>query len=163
MRHRRYDTESLVGDIKREKRNAILLSLLGLSILVFLIVYFTRLRGPAVPEVPKGSSAAAVAPQPSPAPEAAAAPTPAPAAAKPAVPADAVVVISLPKPGSVFVDGELVAKKVKVHETKLAPGRHRLSTKAKGAQVQLEAVAGKRYKVDLDPRKKKGAVEELAP
>ncbi len=162
---RRYDTESLVGDLKREKRHAILLSLIGLSILVFLIVYFVKLRGPSVPEVPKGASVAAVTPnaaQAAPAP--AAQPPPAPKAPPP--PADAVVVISLPKPGAIFVDGDLVAKKAKTHEMKLAPGKHKVSTKAgaKTAQLQIDAAAGKHYKVELDPRKKKGGtVEETTP
>ncbi len=158
---RRYDTDSLVGDLKREQRHALLLSLLGLSILVFLIVYFAKLRGPSVPEVPKGASVAAVA-QAAPAPAPAVQPAPKP----PPPPADAVVVISLPKPGPIFVDGDLVAKKAKTHEVKLAPGKHKVSTKAgaKTAQLQVEAAAGKRYKVELDPRKKKGGtVEETTP
>ncbi len=166
MRHRRYDTESLVGDLRRERRHALLLSLLGLAVLVFLVVYFAKLRGPSVPEVPQGSAVAAVAPAP-PAPRPAAAPSASPAPPpKPPPVADAVVVITLPKPGPIFIDGDLVAKKAKTHEAKLAPGKHKVSTKAgaKSVHLQVDAVAGKHYKVELDPRKKKGgAVEETTP
>ena len=157
MPRRRYDTGSLVGDMKREKRHAILLSLLGLTILVFLVIYFARLRGPQVPEVPADTSQPAVAKAPTPPP----APPPPVAPVKP-VPQDAAVEITLPKPGPVLIDGTIVVKKTKGYETRLTPGKHRVATKIgrKAVLVTVDVVAGKHYQVDLDPKKKKNAVEE---
>lgn len=160
MKRRRYDTAALVGDMRRERRNAILLSLLGIAILAFLIIYFAKIHRSSVPEVPKPSDPVAMAP-PRPAP----APAPAPAPPPPPKPVDAQVIVTLPKAGPIYLDGELLAKKAKEHELKVPPGRHKLSTKAgkKTVALELEAVAGKKYRVDFDPKKKKGAVEELAP
>jgi hypothetical protein len=159
MKRRRYDTAALVGDLRRERRNAILLSLLGVAILAFLIIYFAKIHRSSVPEVPKPSDPVAMAP---PKPTPVVAPTPPP---PPPKPVDAQVVVTMAKAGPIFLDGELVVKKAKEHEVKVAPGKHKVSTKAgkKTIVLELEAVAGKKYRVDFDAKKKKGAVEEVAP
>jgi hypothetical protein len=183
MPRRRYNTEALVGEMKREKRNAILLSLIGFGLFAFLVVYFLRLRGPAVPQVPTATN------EPMATAAAGAAGTPGATGAsgqttagtgsgtasgggsgsagsvKPASAQDALVEISLPKPGPVLVDGEVVAKKAKDYEAKLAPGKHKVGTKIgrKTVTINVETVAGKHYRVDLDPKKKKGGVEEVSP
>ena len=182
MPRRRYDTGALVGDMKRERRNAVLLSLVGVTILVFLVVYFTRLRGTAVPEVPYGAmptapsaSPNAVKPAPAASPAIAAAPaSTSSGAAAPAVPAtspkaaveeDAMVQISLPRPGPVLIDGEIVAKKAKTYDAKLTAGKHKIATKIghKTMQLPLEVMGGRHYRVDLDPKKKRGAIAEVTP
>lgn len=180
MQRRRYDTGALVGDMKRERRNAVLLSLVGVTILVFLVVYFTRLRGTAVPEVPAVSGPVTPASSPAPLHPAASntsvtppASTPAvaipasamSAATKPAAVVSAMVQISLPKPGPVLIDGEVVAKKAKNYEAQLSPGKHKVATRIghKVVQLPVEVAAGRHYQVDLDPKKKKGAVAEIGP
>ena len=161
MKRRRYDTNALVGDMRRERRNAILLTLLGVSILVFLIVYFVKIHRSSVPEVPKPSDPVAAAP-PRPAPAPPPAVTPPPPPPKPA-PAEAEVAVVLPKAGPIYLDGELVSKKAKDLDLKVPPGKHKVSTKAgkKTSVLEVDAAAGKKYRVDFDPKKKKGAVEEV--
>ena len=170
MARRRYDTEALVGDLKRERRHAVLLSFLGLSIIVFLVVYFARLRGPDVPEVPQPVTVNPGAPGGASSPA-----TPAPAGTSTSAPAsgepseknardEATLEIRLAKPGSLWLDGQLIGKKVQDHSAKLAPGKHKVQAKLgrKPSQLTFEIEAGKRYRLELDARKKKPAVEVIA-
>jgi hypothetical protein len=162
MKRRRYDTNALVGDMRRERRNAVLLSLFGIGILVFLVVYFVKVQRSSVPEVPRPSDPVAMtSPRPAPPPPTPVVAPPPPPKPAPPAPIDAQVVVSLSKAGPIYLDGELVAKKARDFELRVSPGKHKVSTKSgkKTTALDLEAVAGKKYRVDFEAKKKK--VEEL--
>jgi hypothetical protein len=168
MARRRYDTAGLVSDLRRERRQAMVLTVVGLVILVALVYAFVKLRTPSVPDIPKpgdpGAAVTAPTPRPPPPPPAPA-PTPAPEPEKPKAPEPAHLTIKLAKAGPISVDGVVVVKKGREHEATLTPGPHKVSTRVgrKIVEVPFEAQAGKRYKLELDVKKKKKPVVEALP
>ncbi|MBN1962374.1 MAG: hypothetical protein JW841_15685 [Deltaproteobacteria bacterium] len=183
MQRRRYDTAALVGDIKKERRNAVILLFVGVAILVFLVVYFTHLRGADVPEVPKENNRPANSAQDtlSSSPKVVSNPTPKSSTTEPATPTpdnhsentvnnqevkpseDAVVIINLIRPGPILIDGKMVVKRTKKHEVKLAPGKHRIATKIgrKIVKMPINIEANRRYRVNLTARKKRNSINEI--
>jgi len=153
----RYDTVALVNELKKERRNAILLSLVGLAILAGLIAaYFLVFGTSEMPTVPQDKTGAAAQPkQP-------ATPVPSPPV-KPPPPAastTAAVTLSLSKKGQAWIDNNPVGS-ITTHEAQLPAGKHTLKTKigAKTQVVGLTVKEGERYTVTFDPKKKKPEVK----
>lgn len=176
-KRRRYDTIALVTELQRERRNGLILGLVGLSILVVLIVlYVTVVRTDDVPEVPDASYAGA--PSPAKAPPATAGRsegasdrplspkpnTPPPATA--GTPARPVVGTSSAKSGPVvidlsgakktqlWVDGKPLGRDARLE---LSPGKHEIKAKMgkKIVSQTLVVEAGTSYTLVVDSRRRK--------
>ena len=157
MKRRRYDTTELVGELKRERRNAVLLTLLGIGIVVFLAIYYLAAQTENdVPEVP--ANAAPRRPEQPPPPE----PPPPPEtttesenpSTPPAVPA--VVTIVVPRRGVVSIDGKKLGKGRR-HRVELSPGTHSLKMRAGKRLVagKVDVEAGATYTLSFDLRKRR--------
>ncbi len=162
MTRRRYDTEALVKEIRRERRNAVLLASAGVAILGFLVFYFvTRVGGEGLPVVP---AQATVVPAPAVPVDTAKAARPAPKAEPAPEPPKAVMLtVELGRPSPLWIDGNLVSSK-KTHKAELAPGKHTVKTKVgkKHLEEVFELLPGRHYVVALDTKGKK-LVAEAAP
>ncbi len=161
MSRRRFETQALVGELKRERRSFMWLALAATAVLGFLGLYVTLGMGTtAVPTVPLEAQAPAPAPVAAPRPVA---PPPVVASAAPAAPAsnEAVLNIELPTPASLWINGKLIGDKVKTHTQKLPPGTQHFRTKVgrKDVRHSFDAEAGKTYKAALDAKKKKWQLE----
>jgi len=158
MARRRYDTVALVGELRRERRNALMLSLLGLGILAGLVsAYFLVFGTSEMATVPQGQASAAAAPK---APAAPAPPPAKPPPPPPAAPTTAAVTLNLARKGQVWIDNNSVGQVTK-HETELTPGKHMLKGKigAKTLTVSLTVKEGEHYSVSFDPKKRKPEVK----
>ncbi len=169
MKRRRYDTVELVADIKRERRNGILLGLAGVGILIVLLgLYVTSVGDEQVPTLPVDSNVS-----PARAPDAgqpaeravdgaaSAKPTVGTAtgartpesgtdAAGPAgdedtedeakeVAALSEITIVLTKKALLWIDGKKIGK-LKRHKLELTPGEHELKAKFGRKLVTLKVV-----------------------
>ncbi len=175
-RRRKYDTEALVGQMRAERRTALILSLAGVFILGFLLtLYVTGIGGEEeVPEVPETSSSGAGGAAGASDGETASAGADGAGGGSGDV-ADAVepepepevdttpgkVTVSLSKKGVLWVDGEKVGK-VKGKELELSPGTHVLKAKVgkKTVEAELEVASGGSYKVAFHHKKKTAAISE---
>jgi hypothetical protein len=150
---RRRDTVELVTELRRERRNAMLLGTAGVAIIALLfLLYFTMVDSGDVPVAPVGGpTTAESAPVPAPVGE----PSP-PAVAAPAAPARVTVI--LPAKAPLWIDGESIGK-VKEHVAELAPGKHELKAKVgkKMLTQSIETAAGETTEVRLDAKAKKAA------
>ncbi len=137
-----------------------MLSVLGLCILIFLVIYFAFLRGSSVPDVPESRQPEAVRPTTPEEPMATPVAPPAPVVAT-----EATLQVSLPRPTPLFIDGELVSKKAKDHTVKMSPGKHRLAIKLgkKNLQTIIEVEPGSSYRARLDQKKKRLTVDRATP
>ncbi len=171
MTRRRYDTEALVGEIKRERRNAIVLGGAGAVLFACLVLFYLQLRDDKVPEVPPGpkpavktEAASKDAKPPADQAEAAKAPqakaeaAAEPAEKKPEPKPDPTIAVSLPRALPVWIDGKLVGK-LKSHKVTLAPGKHVVRTKVgrRSIEEKLDTEAGKHYQVSFDIRKRRAS------
>lgn len=169
---RRYDTVALVSDIKRERRRAIVLSLVGVALgLILLGVYFSSGDSEPIPQVPTDSAPVAeprAAAKPADAPAetdadaAPTAPTESPAAKEPPAPALASVQVVFPRPLPLWID-EVAVGKVKAHKAELPAGKHKVRMKLGKRNVQqaIDVQAGDKLEVRFDPRKKALVVKKL--
>jgi len=178
-RRRKYDTEALVGQMRSERRTALILSLAGVFILGFLLTLYVTGIGsedevPEVPEVSEVSSSGAGGAAG--AGEAAAAGTDGAGGGGGDVPegddvadggvveeasAPGKVTISLSKKGVLWVDGEKVGK-VKGKTLELSPGAHLLKAKVgkKTVEAELEVASGVSYTVAFHHKKKSATISE---
>jgi len=180
QKRRRYDTVELVAEIKRERRNGLLLALAGIGILILLLLlYVTNAGSDDVPSAP-GSSVPAVHSPVSPATDTAPAPAPAPPkeenppANKPEEPPPAEKTVAKPEPAAepatirvllskrapLWIDGKKVGK-VKKHRVALSAGAHEIKAKFGRKMVvqKLNPKAGLTYELRFDARKKKVKVK----
>jgi hypothetical protein len=155
----RYDTVALINELKKERRNALLLSAVGLMILAGLITAYFLVFGtsemPAVPPSPAAATTPANAPTPT-----KTAPTPSKPATPPAS-ATASVALSLSKKGQLWIDNNPLGPTT-THEAQLPPGKHTLKAKIgpKTLMVSLTVKEGEKYTVSFDPKKKKPEVKK---
>lgn len=182
-RRRRYDTEALVGQMRVERRTAVILSLAGVFILGFLLtLYITGIGGDdEVPEIPPtasaattpedtgaesatdaaigaGDSAGADVATGTPVETGAEAET-ASRAAPAAAPAK--VNINLSKKGMLWVNGEKVGK-VKGTDIALPPGSHVIKAKLGKNTVEaaIEVTGGESLTVSFHHKKKTAAISK---
>lgn len=186
MRRRRYDTDALVREIRRERRNAILLSIAGATILGSLAgLYFLSVGGNGVPMVPKDIGAAptdiqttskpgtplvkdAKAETPLTAdPKAASPEVPKPppeaqdqAKKPPAEPQNALVEVTLTRKARLWVNGKAVGR-VRKHRATLKPGQNTLKAKFGRRTVmrRLNLKPGAEVAVRFDAKRKKAFVK----
>ncbi len=163
---RRYDTMELVTEMRRERRNAIVLGLAGVAVLlVLLLLYFTLVDQGGVPEAPDVAPEAGSAIDTEASPAETTPPTPGsetPAATTPAAAAPTKVTVILPQKAAAWID-ETSLGKVKEQTVEVTPGAHELRVKlGKRTLTQpFEATAGQTTEVRLDPRaKKKGKTKK---
>lgn len=182
MKRRRYDTVELVADIKRERRNGILLGLAGVGILVVLLgLYVTSVGEEQVPTLPPDANDSpttapdAGQPATSTADKAASAtPTvgsatdttePAGDEEEPVAPAEppapSKIKIVLTKKAPLWIDGKKVGK-VKKHKVELDAGEHELKAKFGKKFVTLKVVPkpGQAYEVRFDAKRKKATIKK---
>lgn len=157
MNRRRYDTVELVAELRRERRNGVLLTVTALVIVGFLAAfYFVGVNGSDVPEVPKAKSPSSAVKPPS-------APITAPPAAvvsppeMPPQPAN--VTIQLPRKMPLWLDDQSIGK-TKRHEQTLDAGKHVVKTKLgrKVLSETFEAEGGKTYAISFDAKRKRFVV-----
>jgi len=162
MSERRYDTEVLILNMKREQRSGVLMIVAGVVILGALTGYFVYMSGPAVPNVPTG-----VAAEPLPK-TVVAAPIPTVSSTATAAADEAATLatleIDLPRPGTVWFDAQALGKELRQHSEHVAAGKHVLKAKMGKMTVQqpVEVQAGKRYRVSIDVKRRKVVFEPLA-
>ncbi|MEK7703959.1 MAG: hypothetical protein AAB426_03285 [Myxococcota bacterium] len=155
MKRRRYDTVELVADLRRERRNAVLLTLTALAIIGFLAAFYFLGSGSSdVAQVPHEAPTpppAAVAPPPPPV-------TPPEPEAPKAGPAS--LTVQLPKKLPLWVDDTAVGK-IKRYTQKLAPGKHVVKTRLGKKVVSEDFVveADQSYSVTLDVKRKRFVVK----
>lgn len=190
VKRRRYDTVELVAEIRRERRNGIILALAGIGILVVLLgLYISGLGDEKVPTAPgaEGESATG-APAATPAtgeptvagtgsetaaPDlgAAAGETDAskaaePTASEPEEPAavattKATLQIVVTRKSTLWIDGEKIGK-VKKHVVELEPGEHEIKAKLgkKLVTQKLAPKAGATYLLRFDAKRKKAVLKK---
>lgn len=189
VKRRRYDTVELVAEIRRERRNGIILALAGIGILVVLLgLYVSGLGDEKVPTAPGAEEDSAIA-----------APAAAPAAGEPTVagtgtetaapdlgaaaadndaskaeptagepeerPAvatkKATLQILVTRKSTLWIDGEKIGK-VKKHVVELEPGEHEIKAKLgkKLVTQRLAPKAGATYLLRFDAKRKKAVLKK---
>jgi hypothetical protein len=175
---RRYDTVELVTELKRERRNAILLSAAGVGILLLLLLLYVTAIGddevPTVPdeaesyaskEVDRGkeggeaegageASAGGEAVEPEPEPE--------PPPPEPVAVVKSSVKLVLTKKGVVWIDGEKLGR-VKKKKLELDAGDHEIKAKfgKKIVTTNIRLEPDQAYELKIDARRKKAKLKEL--
>jgi len=163
---------ALVTELKKERRNAMLLGAVGVAVaLVLVILYFTQSGEGDLPSTPTGRAATqarenltptptmGVPTPPSPPPSAAPESKPAvePAAAKPAV-----VKTLLTKKTTLWIDSKPITHG-KDTPLEVTPGMHEVKLKLgkKSATQKVEFKAGGEYELRFDPKNEKALMKKL--
>lgn len=160
---RRYDTVALMGELRRERRTAIILGIVGVTIFAGLIALFLLSReqelpttstgatqlGSSMPAVVHETTVTAPVAQPPPPPppvEQEPPPPPAPAALK----------LVMPKKAVITLDGKTLARS-KDDKLQLPAGAHDVKVKLgkKNAQSTVTVEPGGVYELRLDPKANK--------
>ncbi|OGQ91829.1 MAG: hypothetical protein A2289_11655 [Deltaproteobacteria bacterium RIFOXYA12_FULL_58_15] len=163
---RRYDTVELVTELKRERRNALILSLAGVGILlILLLLYMTAIGEDEVPTVNQGTATSAPL-QPAPNPTEPATPTEAaaPEVSPPVVKAaPATVIILLTKKEEVWVDGKSLGKIKKDTIELSADQEHEIRVKMGKKMVTKTLIpkAGETWDLRFDAKRKKAKLKKL--
>jgi hypothetical protein len=171
-KRRRYDTVELVTELKRERRNALLLSLAGIGILIILLLlYVTAIGNDEVPAVPTDDTITDTVPTVDKDPMMGAGSTP--PGTEPVTPDDppppepvavvrATVKLVLTKKGVVWVDDEKVGK-FKKKRIELDAGDHEIKAKfgKKIVTTNVRLEPDQAYELKIDAKRKKAKLKPL--
>jgi hypothetical protein len=159
---RRYDTTALVGQLRKDKRNGLILGTLGLIVVAASVYYyFSRASTAEKPKLPESGSYLSATKTEEPAVKAE---EPAPAPEPQKEPTQAMLSIALPKAAPLWVGDKLVGTKIKTRELPLAAGEHTVKTKV-GRKTVAETIVvedGKSYRLSFDAKKKRWVTEAVA-
>ena len=172
-KRRRYDTVELVTELKRERRNALLLSLAGIGILIILLLlYVTAIGDDEVPAVPTDDTITDTVPTVDKDPMMGAGSTP-PGTEPEATPEDppppepvavvpAKIKLVLTKKGVVWIDNEKVGK-FKKKKIELDAGDHEIKAKfgKKIVTTNVRLEPDQSYELKIDAKRKKAKLKEL--
>jgi len=160
MAKRRYDTDFLVGRMKKERRSGIMMTLGGIVVLGALIGAYTLTSGD---EPPAKAKPAAKAKKEAP-PKAEAPPVEKPAEPpkeeKPP-PKPSSLDIKLNKKAAVWLDGEMIGK-FKKQSVELTPGEHTVYVKVGKKKVEqvINTPGDESYSLVFDVKKKKAQLKK---
>lgn len=165
MARRKYDTEALVGQIRRERQVSIALSLAGVVILLFLFGLYFTMGDEDVPTVPVEHPALAgedgspsIAPAKVVAGSGSAATDDAPGDAAPAT-----LIITLNRKAPVWVDGKRIGK-FRKRTLALPPGSYSIRTRVGRRKLSQEVTVegGEELNLFFDVRRKKATLTPVA-
>jgi hypothetical protein len=171
-KRRRYDTVELVTELKRERRNALLLSLAGIGILVvLLLLYVTAIGDDEVPTVPIDDTISDTIPTVDKDPLTGSGATPPgtevtpedpPPPPEPVAVVPATIKLVLTKKGVVWIDGEKVGK-LKKKKFELDAGDHEIKAKfgKKIVTTNVRLQPDQAYELKIDAKRKKAKLKEL--
>jgi hypothetical protein len=168
----RYDTQALVTEIKKERRNALILGAAGVAIAAILVVlYFAQVGGGDEPSSPAGR--AAMQAREGTKPPAMGVPDAGPGATTPAVTAPAptpppivdtpvIVKAVLTRKTALWIDGKAITHGKDI-ATNVQPGMHEVKLKVgkRSSTQKVDFKAGAEYELRFDPKSNKVLLKKL--